>query len=96
MPEGGTLTLRLYASDGKVILEVCDTGIGVPEGLNLLEPFATTKPLGSGLGLVIVRQIVACHHGELSYVSAPGKGTSFSLGLPAHSTGADRPGRQND
>ena len=95
MPEGGTLTLRLRASDGKVILEVCDTGIGVPEGLNLLEPFATTKPLGSGLGLVITRQIVACHHGELSYVSAPGKGTSFSLALPVHSTDADRPGRQS-
>ena len=47
MPEGGTLTVRLRASDGKVILEVCDTGIGVPEGLNLLEPFATTKPLGA-------------------------------------------------
>ena len=92
MPEGGTLTLRLRASDGKMILEVCDTGIGVPEGLNLLEPFATTKPLGSGLGLVIVRQIVACHQGELSYVSATGKGTSFSLALPVHSTGADRPG----
>ena len=88
MPEGGTLTVRLRASDGKVILQVCDTGIGVPEDLNLLEPFATTKPLGSGLGLVIVRQIAACHHGELSYVSDPGKGTSFSLALPIHSKGA--------
>jgi PAS domain S-box-containing protein len=96
MPEGGTLTLRLRASDGKVILEVCDSGIDVTEGLNLLEPFATTKPFGSGLGLVIVWQIVACHHGELSYVSAPGKGTSFSLALPVHSTDADRPGRQSD
>jgi PAS domain S-box-containing protein len=93
MPEGGTLTLQVRASDGKVILEVGDTGIGVPEDLNLLEPFATTKPLGSGLGLVIVRQIVACHHGELSYVSAPGKGTSFSLALPVESAGANRPGR---
>jgi signal transduction histidine kinase len=90
MPEGVTLTVQLRASDGKVILEVCDTGIGIPEGLNLLEPFATTKPFGSGLGLVIARQIVACHRGELSYVSAPGKGTSFSLALPVHSTGAER------
>ena len=88
MPEGGTLTVQLRASDGKVILQVCDTGIGVPEGLNLLEPFATTKPFGSGLGLVIARQIVACHHGELSYASEPGKGTAFSLVLPVHSEGA--------
>ena len=51
MPEGGTLTVRLRASDGKVILQVCDTGIGVPEDLNLLEPFATTKPFGKQPGL---------------------------------------------
>jgi signal transduction histidine kinase len=89
MPKGGTLTVRLRASDGKVNLEVCDTGIGVPEGLNLLEPFATTKPLGSGLGLVIARQIVAGHHGELSYTSEAGKGTSFSLVLPVHSVAAE-------
>ena len=93
MPEGRTLTVRLRASDGKVILEVCDTGIGVPEGLNLLEPFATTKPLESGLGLVMARQIVACHRGNLSYVREPGKGTSFSLALPVHSAGVDKPGR---
>jgi len=85
MPEGGTLTLRGYESEGKVILEVRDTGTGILEDFNLAEPFTTTKPFGSGLGLMIVRQIISLHHGSFSYSSEPGKGTAFFLMLPVHS-----------
>ena len=82
MPKGGTLTLRAYKSEHRVMLEIRDTGIGIPKDLNIEEPFTTTKPGGTGLGLMIVRQIVAHHHGFLSYTSEPGKGTSFFLSFP--------------
>jgi two-component system, cell cycle sensor histidine kinase and response regulator CckA len=82
MPKGGTLILRAYKSEDRVLLEIRDTGIGIPKDLNIEEPFTTTKPSGTGLGLMIVRQIVAHHHGFLSYTSDPGKGTSFFLSFP--------------
>jgi signal transduction histidine kinase len=64
------------------MLEIRDTGIGIPKDLNIEAPFTTTKPGGTGLGLMIVRQIVAHHHGLLSYTSEPRKGTSFFLSFP--------------
>lgn len=83
MPEGGTITVRGYESDGKVVVEIHDTGIGLPADFSLESPFKTTKPTGTGLGLVIVRQIVSRHQGSLSYASGPGKNTTFTLGFPA-------------
>jgi len=85
MPEGGTLTIIGAESKDQVILEVRDTGMGIPEGLNLAAPFTTTKSSGSGLGIMIVRQIISLHHGSFSYNSEPGKGSSFFLRLPVHS-----------
>ena len=85
MPEGGTLTIIGAESKDQVIVEVRDTGVGIPEGLNLAEPFTTTKSSGSGLGIMIVRQIISLHHGSFSYNSEPGKGSSFFLRLPVHS-----------
>lgn len=84
MPDGGKLTIRCYQLDGKVNLEVSDTGIGVPEDFNLFEAFKTSKPSGSGLGLLIVREIVSRHQGLLSYTSERGKGSTFRLTLPAY------------
>jgi len=81
MPEGGTLTLRAHTSAEGVILEISDTGIGVPAGVDIFEPFNTTKPSGTGLGLVIVRQIIAAHGETITYTSEPGKGTVFRLTL---------------
>jgi PAS domain S-box-containing protein len=85
MPEGGTITVRVYESDRKVMVEVRDPGIGLPADFKLESPFKTTKPAGTGLGLVIVRQIVSRHQGSLSYASKPGKGTTFTVGFPIHS-----------
>ncbi|MBI4529691.1 MAG: PAS domain S-box protein [Deltaproteobacteria bacterium] len=82
MPQGGTLTIRARRSGTGVVLEIGDTGIGVPPGVDIFEPFTTTKNSGSGLGLVVVRQIVAAHGGNLTYTSEPGKGTTFRLTLP--------------
>jgi PAS domain S-box-containing protein len=82
MPDGGTLAIRLHNTGKHITLEVADTGVGIPAGVDIFEPFVTTKPDGTGLGLPIVRQIVAAHGGTLSYTSEPGKGTTFFITLP--------------
>jgi two-component system sensor kinase FixL len=82
MPEGGTLTVRAHNSGGHVRLEVSDTGVGIPAGVDIFEPFITTKPQGTGLGLTIVRQIVSAHRGTLTYRSVSGEGTTFTVALP--------------
>jgi signal transduction histidine kinase len=81
MPQGGALTVRGSSTKAQVALEVSDTGVGIPEGLNIFEPFTTTKEAGTGLGLAIVQQIVAAHQGTISYTSTPGEGTTFTLTL---------------
>jgi PAS domain S-box-containing protein len=83
MPSGGVLTFRGYESDGRMFLEIGDTGAGIPKGLEVFEPFRTTKPLSSGLGLPIVSQIISAHNGTIDYLSDLGKGTTFKIGLPA-------------
>ncbi len=82
MPEGGTLTVHGFHSETQVGLEIRDTGEGVPEGINIFEPFVTTKTGGTGLGLAIVQQIVAAHEGTITYTSTPGQGTTVTLMLP--------------
>ena len=71
--------MRAFSAGEQLIVEVEDTGIGIPEGIDILEPFATTKASGTGLGLVIVRQIISGHGGAMTYTSEPGKGASFRL-----------------
>jgi PAS domain S-box-containing protein len=82
MPSGGTITVRLYRSDSDVCLEIEDTGTGVPDGIDVFEPFITTKRQGTGLGLGIVREIVSAHGGAVSYQSTPQAGASFRISLP--------------
>lgn len=79
---GGTLTLGARVERDGVLMTVADTGPGVPDGIDVFEPFATTKPDGTGLGLSVARQIVAGHGGELRYESHPGHGTTFMVWLP--------------
>jgi signal transduction histidine kinase len=87
----GELVLRTYARDGQVVVEVQDTGPGIPEEIRprLFEPFFTTKPPGSGtgLGLHIVYDIVANKHGgEIHLISRPGA-TCFQVVLPVQLKG---------
>src|SRR4030095_391950 len=89
MPSGGVLTFRGYESEGRILLEISDTGAGIPKGLEIFEPFRTTKPLSSGLGLPIVSQIISAHKGTIDYASEAGKGTTFKIALPA--AGRDGP-----
>ncbi len=87
MPEGGTITLRTSRSgDGRVCLEVADTGIGMSDEIRrrCLEPFFTTKnETGKGLGLSMVYGAVQRHEGELTIQTAPGQGVTVSIRLPA-------------
>jgi len=89
MPEGGKLKLRAFQNGNEIVVEVKDSGRGIPEKVNVFELFTTTKSQGLGLGLAIARQIVAAHGGEISYTSEPNKGTAFRLTIPL--TTADSP-----
>ena len=82
MPNGGTLTVTVTASDGSVAIHIKDTGIGIAPGSDVFQPFFTTKKEGTGLGLIIVRQIILAHRGTLVYDSEPGEGTTFHITLP--------------
>jgi PAS domain S-box-containing protein len=85
MPEGGTLTVEAHDARGEVMLEIADTGAGIADGVDVFAPFTTTKTTGTGLGLMVVRQIVAAHGGTISYTSEHGKGTTFRISLPVAS-----------
>ena len=82
MPQGGSLVLRAYQEEGQVILEIRDTGCGVPKDVDIFEPFVTTKKNSTGLGLFVVRQVLAAHKGTISFTSEPGQETVFRLTIP--------------
>lgn len=85
MPEGGRITIATRCRDRKVVVEVSDTGVGMDEETKarIFEPFFTTKPDGTGLGLSICRRIVAEHGGTMKVESEPGRGSTFTVILPA-------------
>ncbi len=84
---GQRVVLRVGAVDGEALIEVSDSGRGIPPDLmpRIFEPFFTTRPDegGTGLGLAIVREIVHRHGGRIDVRSAAGRGTTFSVRLPA-------------
>ena len=84
MPNGGLITLRTRRDDGKVVIEVADTGSGLtPEECErIFTPYYTSKQHGTGLGLAIVQSVVSDHGGRISVKSEPGKGTTFVIELP--------------
>ena len=82
MPGGGDLILRAYAQNSSVVVEIIDSGVGIPQDLEVFDAFATSKPGGMGIGLSIVQRIVGAFDGELGYSSQPGNGTTFRLTLP--------------
>jgi len=90
MPQGGTLIISGSRAESSVSLAISDTGMGIPKELNILEPFTTTKESGTGLGLAIVQQIISAHGGTLTYTSAPGEGTTFTIVLPVSTITSQR------
>jgi two-component system nitrogen regulation sensor histidine kinase NtrY len=84
MPQGGTLTLRTASKDGRVLIEVADTGSGLTreECERIFTPYYTSKQNGTGLGLAIVQSVVSDHGGRIRVQSEPGRGTTFVIELP--------------
>ena len=85
MPAGGTLRISCRADDRRrVVLDVEDTGVGIPpEHLSrIFDLYFTTKKEGSGIGLSMVYRIVQLHDGEVEVQSTPGHGTRFRLMFP--------------
>jgi PAS domain S-box-containing protein len=86
MPAGGTLTLVGGTREGRVFLDISDTGHGIPpdDFQRIFEPFFTTKgSRSSGLGLSSSYGIVKRHRGEIKVRSSPGEGTTFRLIFPS-------------
>ena len=87
MPKGGKLTITGRIADGDVLLEIADTGVGIPSSdlTRIFEPFFTKRAddsEGSGLGLSICRAITSRYHGFLDVASTPGQGTMFTIRMP--------------
>jgi two-component system, NtrC family, sensor kinase len=84
---GGSIHFRTYQRDDKVIIEVADTGPGIPEAIigRIFDPFFTTKPVGqgTGLGLSICYGIIRKMEGDIEVQSTVGKGTQFTIMIPA-------------
>lgn len=97
MPEGGGLTIRtgFDPAEDSVVVEIEDTGCGIPEEnrSSIFEPFFTTKEhhRGVGLGLSVVYGIIKNHRGSIRFESEVGKGTLFRIAFPAaRDEGPDR------
>jgi signal transduction histidine kinase len=102
-PKGGRVAVRLEADDGTAVLEVKDTGLGIPadEQERLFERFfrsstATGSAIpGTGLGLTITKAIVERHGGRIEFESTEGVGTTFRVSLPLGAQrGVEKPARE--
>jgi signal transduction histidine kinase len=84
-PPGGEIVVRARPADGGVEVAVADGGAGVAPELRarVFEPFFTTRPNGTGLGLAVARQIVEAHGGRIDVGDRPGGGACFTVRLPA-------------
>jgi two-component system sensor histidine kinase PilS (NtrC family) len=86
MPDGGRLKLGASTGEAGVVIRISDEGMGIaPEQLEgMFQPFHGSFAKGSGLGLAIVHRIVTDYQGTIKVDSAPGRGTTVSVRLPAH------------
>jgi two-component system heavy metal sensor histidine kinase CusS len=98
-PDGGSVTLGAHAEQAKVLIEVTDTGIGIPpqalprvfDRFYRVDPSRSKASGGTGLGLSIVQGIMQLHGGSVDIASDMGSGTRVTLCLPARHVGTDTP-----
>jgi PAS domain S-box-containing protein len=84
MPDGGALFVRTVAGNGCASVAITDTGRGMSDEVRqeIFKPFYSTKPGGTGLGLLLTQQIISEHGGRVDCQSVQGKGTTFTVTLP--------------
>ena len=84
MDNHGTANICVTYADNFLHIAITDHGGGLDTALaeSIFQPFITTKTGGSGLGLVITKQIIEAHHGTLQCTSRPGDGCTFTISLP--------------
>ena len=84
MHESGTTDVHVFYEEPFMSIAITDHGGGLDPALadTIFQPFITSKTGGSGLGLVITRQIIESHHGTLTCDSRPGDGCTFTIALP--------------
>lgn len=79
-PDGDRVGLKIRREGGELIIDVTDTGVGLPEERErLTEPYMTTRVRGTGLGLAIVKKIVEEHEGEIAFLDRQGGGTHVRI-----------------
>lgn len=88
-PKNGSVSLIIEQQNNQISIKVSDSGMGIPEdvGEKLFDKFykvlnSTSKKIGFGIGLYLVKNFVALHKGTISYITKQGEGTTFSILLP--------------
>ena len=89
MSEGGQLTISAQRDDVMVVVEIRDTGGGIPKEVQekIFELYFTTKADGSGIGLAQTYQVMQWHYGTVDFETAEGQGTTFRLRMPLAESG---------
>jgi len=84
LPEGGEIHASAWRQDEDLIIQVKDSGVGIPEEFlsNLFKPFQSTKTGGLGLGLSYCKRAIEAHGGSICVKSMPGVGTTFTIRIP--------------
>lgn len=84
--QGGHISVSTHVEGDEAVLRVTDDGCGMPVDVQVrvFEPFFTTRDVGAGQGqsLAVARAVMERHHGTISFVSEPGKGSTFTVRLP--------------
>jgi signal transduction histidine kinase len=95
MPKGGSLTISTRREEAGVVAEIRDQGAGIPHELQekIFELYFTTKKGGSGIGLAQTYQALQWHYGSIDFETIEGRGTTFSLRLPAADIQAEANGQ---
>ena len=93
LSRGGQILVSSAREAGQVLVRVTDTGPGIAPDVQprIFDPYFSTKKTGTGLGLPLVRRVAEEHGGSVTVQSEPGKGTQFTLGLPARAPGEQEP-----
>jgi two-component system, NtrC family, nitrogen regulation sensor histidine kinase NtrY len=82
--DGDRIDLSIRREDEQLVIDVLDTGVGLPQDRErLTEPYMTTRVRGTGLGLAIVKKIVEEHLGEIAFLDRTGGGTRVRIALDA-------------